>query len=494
MRWSPTSGRPSCRVTADAVTWASLRREVRDQLTAAGRATAGQEALWICEAASGHDGAEHLALADEVPSRRHVAAVDAMVARRRAGEPIQYVLGSWSFRTLDLFVDRRVLIPRPETEVVAGLVLDEVDRRRAERDGRVLVADLGTGSGAIGLAVAAERDRTEVWLTDASPDALAVARANLAGLGPPATRVTVAEGAWFEALPADARGTLDVIVSNPPYIGEGEQLPDAVADWEPASALVAGPEGTEDLEHLLEEARGWLAPGGALVLELAPDQARPMADRARALGYGPVRIEQDLAGHDRALVARTPSSAAEVLARGGAVVVPTDTVYGLAVRADLPGAVEHLAALKDRATEQPVAVLVASVEQAESVGVVPDWVHAVVERWWPGPLTLVLRRRPGLPWDLGDPPDTVGVRIPDHDLVRSLAEAVGPLATTSANRHGEPTPPTAAEAAAALTRTPDLVVDGGPCAGVASTVVDATGPAPVILRAGPITAADLSAS
>lgn len=473
------------------MTWASVQRGVREQLADAGHPAADQEALWICEAASGQDRADHLALANHAPTRRQVVAVDAMVGRRLTGEPIQYVLGSWAFRTLDLFVDHRVLIPRPETEVVAGVVLEEVDRRRAEVGRRVVVADLGTGSGAIGLSVVAERDGTDVWLTDASPDALAVARANLAGLGPPATRVTVVEGVWFDALPGDARGTLDVIVSNPPYIAEDEDLPASVVDWEPSSALIAGPTGTEDLEHLLVEAGAWLAPGGALVLESAPDQAEPMAARARREGYVDIEVRQDLAGLDRVVVARTPGSAVDVLAAGGAVVVPTDTVYGLAVRADRPGAVDRLAALKDRAAEQPVAVLVGSVEQAEAVGVLPEWARPLVDRWWPGPLTLVLRRRPGLAWALGDPPDTVGVRLPDHDLVRTLAEAVGPLATTSANRHGEPTPVTAAAAAAALSHRPDLVVDGGPCEGMASTVIDATGDRPVVLRVGPIPVEDL---
>jgi tRNA threonylcarbamoyl adenosine modification protein (Sua5/YciO/YrdC/YwlC family) len=176
----------------------------------------------------------------------------------------------------------------------------------------------------------------------------------------------------------------------------------------------------------------------------------------------------------------------EVLEKGGAVVLPTDTVYGVAVRADLPGAVDALARLKDRAAEQPVAVLVATLAQAEQVGEVPDWARPLAERHWPGPLTLVLRRRPGLDWDLGEPAATVGVRVPDHELVRALASRVGPLATTSANRHGEPTPATAFEAAEALTGAPDLIVDGGACDGLASTVVDATGDEPVVLRAGPI--------
>ncbi len=174
------------------------------------------------------------------------------------------------------------------------------------------------------------------------------------------------------------------------------------------------------------------------------------------------------------------------LRAGGAVVLPTDTVYGVAVRADLQGAAHVLAGLKERAAEQPVAVLVASVEQARTVGELPAWAAPLVARWWPGPLTLVLRRRDGLGWDLGDPPGTVGVRVPDHPLVRALAAEIGPLATTSANRHGEPTPATAEAAAATLTRRPALVVDGGRCDGDASTVVDATGAGPVVLREGPI--------
>ena len=280
-------------------------------------------------------------------------------------------------------------------------------------------------------------------------------------------------------------------MSNPPYVAVDEELPESVLDWEPASALVAGPTGTEDLEHLIDEARHWLAPGGAIVLELAPHQAGAMAARAEQQGYHDVEVHRDLAGLDRALVARwrgvgPGEAAADVLAAGGAVVLPTDTVYGVVVRADLPGAVERLAELKDRAAEQPVAVLVASIGQAEAVGVLSPAARRLAERWWPGPLTLVLPRRPGLGWDLGEPAATVGVRVPDHDLVRDLAEALGPLATTSANRHGEPTPPTAVEAAATLARPPDLVVDGGTCAGQASTVVDVTGTEPVVLRPGPI--------
>lgn len=285
-------------------TWGDLRREVQDRLEAAGHATAAQEARWIVETASGHGDTEHQEVVERPVSRRGMAAVDAMVARRLAGEPIQYVLGAWAFRSLDLLVDRRVLIPRPETEVVAGLALDELDRRRAGGSGEVLAVDLGTGSGAIGLALVVERPWVEVVLTDASPEALAVARANLAGIGRAGTRVSVAEGRWFAALADELQGRLDVVVANPPYIAADEALPAAVVDWEPASALVAGPIGTEDLDHLVDTALDWLAPGGALVLELAPHQAAGTAERARARGYVAVAVHPDLAGRDRAVVAR----------------------------------------------------------------------------------------------------------------------------------------------------------------------------------------------
>jgi release factor glutamine methyltransferase len=231
--------------------------------------------------------------------------VDTMVERRLAGEPLQYVLGSWSFRTLDLMVDRRVLIPRPETEAGVGYALDEFDRL-ADRSPEVRVADLGTGSGAIGLSIAAERVSAKVWCSDVSTDALAVTRANLAGLGRPAMRVTVVEGSWFDALPPELAGGLGVVVSNPPYVATGEALPSEVADWEPGSALTAGPLGTEYLEQIISAAPAWLMDGGALILELSPEQAVPMADHASSAGFVDVEVRPDLTGRPRALVARRP--------------------------------------------------------------------------------------------------------------------------------------------------------------------------------------------
>jgi release factor glutamine methyltransferase len=272
------------------------------------------EARWLVEEVSGLDRSRW----SEPAAEDGRARLRALVERRLAGEPLQYVLGRWSFRGLDLRVDPRVLIPRPETEVVAEIALADArglhlpPPRQARRTGGPLtVADLGTGSGALALALAAELPAAEVWATDVSPSALAVARANLAAVGPSAaSRVHFAEGMWYEALPARLRGRLRVIVSNPPYVTEAEfaALPAEVRDHEPTGALVAGPTGRESLEHLVAGGLDWLEPGGALVLELAPAQAGPLSAAAGAAGYDGVAVHRDLAGRDRVLVARRGGS------------------------------------------------------------------------------------------------------------------------------------------------------------------------------------------
>ena len=259
------------------------------------------EARWLVEVAIGADRDEFDAALDEPVTERMVAHLDAMVARYRTGEPLAYVLGRWSFRHVELAVDRRVLIPRPETELVAGVAIELAAAVGPPRQ----VADLGTGSGAIGLALATELPRagTTVWLTDASADALDVARANLAGIGRAATNVRVAHGEWFAALPAGER--FDVIVSNPPYVAEGSaDLAADVREWEPAGALFAGPDGLADIRTLVAGARDWLAADGWLVLEIGHDQGAAVGDLLASAGYRDAEILPDLAGHDRIARAR----------------------------------------------------------------------------------------------------------------------------------------------------------------------------------------------
>jgi release factor glutamine methyltransferase len=271
-----------------------------------GRLGSAHDAGRILEEASGWSAAALVLGLDERAPKRSASYLARMVERRAGGEPLQYVLGRWDFRSLDLMIDRRVLIPRPETEQVVEVALAEA-RRLSERRGtrRLTVADLGTGSGAIALSLAAELPGAEVWGTDTSADALDVAAANLAGLaGLAATRVRLVDGRWFDALPVGLQGGLDLVVSNPPYIGAEEALDPAVGDWEPAVALRAGPTGLECLVEIVGAAPQWLAPDGVLVVELAPSQAPAVRDVAVGVGFASVEFGRDLAGRHRMLVAR----------------------------------------------------------------------------------------------------------------------------------------------------------------------------------------------
>ena len=283
-------------------TWRELERQVRDRLGDR------QEARWLVQEAAGRTGAEWLADLDERAPERCLTYVEQMVGRREAGEPLQYVLGSWGFRRLDLALDRRVLIPRPETEQVVEHAIAELTRLRLATGKPPRVVDLGTGSGAIALSIAVEVAGAEVWATDASAGALAVARANVAGTGGmAATRVRVVAGSWFDALPSELAGRVDLVVSNPPYLAASEldDLDPAVAAWEPASALVAGPTGLEAIEAVVAGAPRWLRHPGALVVELAPHQAEAAVALASLAGFERCVVRRDLSGRARTLVAST---------------------------------------------------------------------------------------------------------------------------------------------------------------------------------------------
>jgi release factor glutamine methyltransferase len=287
----------------------------------AGVVGAPHEARWIVEEALGRvlgpSDPPTGALDDATAS-----AARAMAARRATGEPMQYVFGHWPFRALDLAVDPRVLIPRPETEQVVEVALGAARDLARHRGAGLVVVDAGTGSGAMALALAAELGPAvvgEVWATDASADALAVAAANLeavrGALGAPLPPVSLAEGNWLEPLPASLRGRVDLVVANPPYVSEDEWAGlDAEVRREPRSALLAGPgrDGTPGLaavEAVLTQARAWLRSPGTVVVELAPAQAEVAAELARRLGFGPVSLRPDLAGRQRALQANATAGA-----------------------------------------------------------------------------------------------------------------------------------------------------------------------------------------
>lgn len=190
------------------------------------------------------------------------------------------------------------------------------------------------------------------------------------------------------------------------------------------------------------------------------------------------------------------TEAVAVLRNGLVVAVPTDTVYGLAADPFHAGATERIFEAKQRPRDVELPVLVADTDQALSLcaeEAVPDTARRLMTRFWPGALTLVLARRPGLAADLGSDDATVGIRCPSHVVVRALCARVGPLATTSANRHRGVTPVAAKEIADLFGDSIDLVLDGGDCAGSPSTVLDCTGIEPKLLREGRIPWAEIRA-
>ena len=210
----------------------------------------------------------------------------ALLQRRQAGEPVAYLLGEKEFGGLNLQVDARVLVPRPDTEVLVEWALDALPLVGGQTP-RLL--DLGTGSGAIALTVAARRPDVQVTATDASADALAVAEANSRRLGLP---VRFAQGPWLAAVPGER---FDLIVSNPPYIAEGDPHLAALTH-EPITALTAGQDGLDDIRQIVMQAPGSLHPGGSLLLEHGHDQAAAVRELLTARGFEAVGSRQDLAG------------------------------------------------------------------------------------------------------------------------------------------------------------------------------------------------------
>ena len=182
------------------------------------------------------------------------------------------------------------------------------------------------------------------------------------------------------------------------------------------------------------------------------------------------------------------TAAAGALSRGELVLLPTDTVYGVAADAFTPAAVTRLLAAKNRGRSMPVPVLIGEATTLSGlVAVLPPVAHDLAEAFWPGGLTLVVEHAPSLAWDLGEAEGTVAVRLPDDDVARDLLRRTGPLAVSSANRSGRPAATTAAEAVYQLGEHAAVVLDGGPRPGSApSTIVDCTVPAPRVLRIGAV--------
>ena len=281
----------------DTPTWRELVREAGFLL---GTST---EARWIAGDVTESAGLPYCEAENSVPGASEKARFLRLVEHRLAGEPLQHVLGHWPFRTVDLLVDGRALVPRPETELLVEYALGELERVH----GLPIVVDLGTGSGAIACSIATELPQATVIAVDVSEDAVALAKSNRDRLAAPvACRIDVRIGEWFEAIPRQFWGRIDVVVSNPPYVAEHEWvgLDPVVRDFDPQAALVAGPLGTEAIAAVISGVPDVIVDGGAVVVEIAPAQSDAARLLACAAGARSVEVRRDLAGRDRVLIAR----------------------------------------------------------------------------------------------------------------------------------------------------------------------------------------------
>jgi len=265
--------------------------EVRDLLAEAARRLGERiDAELLLAHALGRPRGWLFAHADDAVPAHVQAAFAALVERRAAGEPVAYLVGSRGFWSLELEVTPATLIPRAETERLVELALERLPADRPCR-----VADLGTGSGAVALALARERPRAQVLATDASAAALAVARRNAQRLG--LSNVAFAQGDWLEPLEGAA---FELIVSNPPYIEAGDpHLAQGDLRFEPASALVSGADGLDDVRRIVAGARAHLVPGGWLLFEHGWKQGGAARALLHAAGYADVFTGRDLEGRER---------------------------------------------------------------------------------------------------------------------------------------------------------------------------------------------------
>src|SRR5215510_9201654 len=249
----------------------SLVREVRARLATAGIESYQQETVWLIEFVLGFSGVRQVIDRDRPLSRSEVARIQALVTRRAAREPLQYILGTQEFCGIEFAVTPTVLIPRAETELLVEELI-----RRISPDQQATVVDACTGSGCIAVAVARLRSRTRIIATDISVASLEVGQQNARRYGVE-DRITWLEGDMLKPLAEkQLEGCIDVVVANPPYIAEADwiDLQPEVRDFEPRQALVAGPCGTEWHERLLKDTRRYLTVGGALVMEIGAGQGQ----------------------------------------------------------------------------------------------------------------------------------------------------------------------------------------------------------------------------
>lgn len=287
---------PELNTVGALVAWA------RQSLVQAGGGNGEQEAMWLLEHALGMRSHQLVSEAGQAVSPEAWTRAESLIARRIAGEPLQYLLGTQDFCGLEFSVTPAVLIPRPETEVLVNHVV-----RHIESNPKATIVDVGTGSGCVAVTLAARLKGRRILAIDRSPEALAVAQANAARHGV-CTGIEWLEGDLLAPLHGQlSQASVDVIVSNPPYISESDwaALDPEVRVFEPRMALVGGEQGTEFHERLLRESREFLVPGGLLAMEIGYGQARMLRQIVKRVGgYAVPRLVEDAAGIERVVMAQ----------------------------------------------------------------------------------------------------------------------------------------------------------------------------------------------
>lgn len=262
-------------------------------------------AIWVISDLSETE-FEKLLISDSEASQELIDAVGLIAKRYRKGEPLQYLLGHWNFRKLDLLCDERALIPRPETEHLVDLVFARLKGKK-----RLLGADLGTGSGAIGLSLATSNTFDLVYMTDLSSPALNLASENLErNRRLFNSKIFMSHGSWFAGLPASCVGSLDLVISNPPYIPTSAIASlDGRVLAEPIMALDGGPAGMSSLLEIVAGATKYLSPDGLLALEIGEDHGETLAGVANSFGYLNIEVVKDQTDRVRYFFARKPNIA-----------------------------------------------------------------------------------------------------------------------------------------------------------------------------------------
>lgn len=445
---------------------------------------------------------------DEPIEEKERADYRAAILRFAKGEPVAYITGKKEFMSLEFTVSPAVLIPRPDTEVLVETALQLI-----EKHGYRKICDVGTGSGCIPVSLA-HYAKTPVSLlaVDISLQALEVARKNADAQQVP---ITFQQGDLLSGLTETDAQSIELLTANLPYVPLEvyETLERNVRDFEPRVALTDEQDGLTLYRRLVEQAKTFLSPTGRMLFEIDPRQAQQLDFIVQA-GFE-YEIRPDLAGRSRVVVIKPAGlpdnepiptgtqhfridpkrpersilqKAAAILRAGGLVAFPTETVYGLGASCWNEKALDEIFVVKGRPQESPLLAAVANREQLwEIVEAVPEKAEKLMKYFWPGPLSIILPAKKGLPKQLQNAAGGVGIRMPQSPAALELIELAGPISAPSANIHGRPSPTEGAHVMAELNGKIPAVLDAGRTeGGVESTILDLTVNPPKILRMGAV--------